>query len=36
MGTHPSALTPEAFREKIRRLFSQDRKTMVDVILKRD
>ncbi len=36
MGTHPSALTPGEFREKIRKLFNQDRKTMVDVILKRD
>jgi predicted metal-binding protein len=36
MGTHKSALTPEAFREKIKRLFNQDRKTMVDIILKRD
>jgi len=36
MGTHKSSLTPEAFREKIKKLFNQDRKTMVDVILKRD
>lgn len=36
MGTHKSALTHEAFREKIKKLFNQDRKTMVDVILKRD
>jgi predicted metal-binding protein len=36
MGTHKSALTPEAYREKIKKLFNQDRKTMVDVILKRD
>lgn len=34
-GTHESRLTPEQFREKIRTLFNQDRKTMVDVILKR-
>jgi len=36
MGTHMSALTPEAYREKIKKLFNQDRKTMTDVILKRD
>ncbi|MEW6600617.1 MAG: CGGC domain-containing protein [Nitrospirota bacterium] len=36
MGTHKSLLTPEAFREKIKKLFNQERKTMVDVILKRD
>jgi predicted metal-binding protein len=35
-GTHKSALTPEAFREKIKKLFNQDQKTMIDVILKRD
>ena len=34
-GTHESRLTPEEFRGKIRSLFNQDRKTMVDVILKR-
>lgn len=35
IGTHKSALTPEAFREKIKGLFNQDKKTMVDVILKK-
>ena len=36
VGTHRSKLTPEEYRNKIGRLFNQDRKTMVDVILKRD
>ena len=36
MGTHKSALTPEEYREKVKKLFNQDVKTMVDVILKRD
>lgn len=35
MGTHESKLTPEEYRQKIRKLFNQERKTMVDVILKR-
>ena len=36
IGTHDSKLTPEEYRKKIKKLFNQDRKTMVDVILKRD
>jgi len=36
MGTHRSKLSPEEYRNKIRKLFNQDQKTMVDVILKKD
>ncbi len=36
MGTHREHVTPEEFRERIGRLFAQPKKTMVDVILKRD
>ncbi len=36
VGTHRSKLTPEEYRNKIGKLFNQDRKTMIDVILKRD
>lgn len=36
IGTHESLLTPAQFRDKIKKLFGQDKKTMVDVILKRD
>ena len=35
-GTHEEHRTPEEYRQRIRKLFNQDRKNMVDVILKRD
>jgi predicted metal-binding protein len=35
LGTHRSRLTHDEYREKIRRLFNQDQKTMIDVILRR-
>jgi predicted metal-binding protein len=36
IGTHQVMIEPEEYREKVRRLFSQEKKNMVDVILKRD
>ncbi len=36
LGTHEEHITPEEFRERIRKLFAQPRKTMVDVILGTD
>lgn len=36
MGTHRVKITPQEFRDKVKKLFSQERTTMVDVILKRD
>lgn len=36
LGTHEEHQTPEEFRERIKKLFNQDKKNMVDVILKRD
>lgn len=36
MGTHQSKLTPDEYRNKIKKLFNQEVKTMVDVILKKD
>jgi predicted metal-binding protein len=35
IGTHQSRLSPDEFREKIKKLFNQDKKTMIDVILRR-
>ncbi|MGE5174714.1 MAG: CGGC domain-containing protein [Betaproteobacteria bacterium] len=36
MGTHQEHITPEDFRGRVKRLFCQPRKTMVDVILGKD
>ncbi len=36
VGTHEEHLTPEEFRKKVKRLFCQPRKTMVDIILNKD
>ena len=36
IGTHQEHVTPEEFRERVKKLFCQPRKTMVDVILKKD
>lgn len=36
IGTHEEHITPEEFRGRIKKLFAQPRKTMVDVILGRD
>ncbi|MBI5409160.1 MAG: hypothetical protein HZA14_07330 [Nitrospirae bacterium] len=36
VGTHQVKTTPQEYRDKIKKLFCQDRKTMVDVILKKD
>jgi len=36
IGTHQEHVTPEEFRERVKKLFNQPRKTMVDVILKKD
>jgi predicted metal-binding protein len=36
LGTHEEHKTPEEYRQRIRKLFNQDNKNMVDVILKRD
>ena len=36
IGTHEEHVTPEEFRQRIKRLFCQPRKTMVDVILDKD
>ena len=36
IGTHEEHITPEEFRERVKRLFCQPRKTMVDLILNRD
>jgi len=36
VGTHQARITEQEFREKIKKLFSQQKKTMVDLILKRD
>lgn len=36
IGTHQEHITPEEFRKRVKKLFCQPRKTMVDVILNRD
>lgn len=36
IGTHEEHLTPEEFRERVKRLFCQPRRTMVDIILDKD
>lgn len=36
IGTHQEHITPEEFRRRVKKLFSQPRKTMVDMILDRD
>lgn len=36
VGTHREGLAPEAYREKVKRLFNQQEKTMADIILKKD
>jgi predicted metal-binding protein len=36
IGTHQEHITDEEFRRRVKRLFAQPRKTMVDVILDRD
>jgi predicted metal-binding protein len=36
IGTHQEHITPEEFRARVKRLFNQKRKTMVDMILDRD
>jgi len=36
IGTHEEKITPQEYRDKVKKLFCQDLKTMVDVILKKD
>ncbi len=36
VGTHEEKETPEEYRERIKKLFNQSKKSMVDVILQRD
>ncbi len=36
IGTHQEQVTPEEFRERVKKLFNQPRKTMADVILNKD
>jgi len=36
VGTHQEHITPEEFRGRVKKLFCQPRKTMVDMILDRD
>ena len=36
IGTHQEHITTEEFRSRVKRLFNQQRKTMVDMILDRD
>jgi predicted metal-binding protein len=36
IGTHQEHITPEEFRQRVKRLFCQPRKTVVDVILNKD
>lgn len=36
VGTHEEHEPPEEYRKRIKRLFNQSRKTMVDVVLQRD
>jgi len=35
MGTHEEHVTPEEFRHRVKEVFCQPRKTMVDIILKK-
>ena len=36
IGTHQEHITPEEFRRRVKKLFGQPRKTMVDMILDKD
>ena len=36
IGTHEEHITPEEFRRRVKKLFRQPRKTMADIILKKD
>jgi len=36
MGTHQEHVTPEEFRHRVKEIFCQPQKTMVDIILNRD
>ncbi|HWR59073.1 MAG TPA: CGGC domain-containing protein [Thermodesulfovibrionales bacterium] len=36
IGTHEERVTPEEYRERVRKLFCQSPKTMIDVILNKD
>jgi predicted metal-binding protein len=36
LGTHHEHVTPEEYRDRVKKLFCQPRKTMVDVILDKD
>jgi hypothetical protein len=36
LGTHQEHITPEEFRARVKRLFNQKKKTMVDMILDKD
>lgn len=36
VGTHEEHVTPEEYRQRVKELFCQSRRTMVDVILNRD
>jgi len=36
IGTHEEHVTPEEYRERVKKLFCQPRKTMADVILAKD
>ncbi len=36
IGTHEEHITPEEFRRRVKKLFCQPRKTMVDIILNKD
>jgi predicted metal-binding protein len=36
IGTHQEHITPEEFRQRVKKLFCQPKKTMVDMILDRD
>lgn len=36
LGTHEEHITPEEFRARVKRLFNQKKKTMVDMILNKD
>jgi len=36
IGTHQEHITPEEFRARVKRLFNQRKKTMVDMILNKD
>ena len=36
IGTHQEHISPEEFRQRVRKLFKQPRKSMVDIILDKD